>query len=51
MIHIAVVEDDRKDREQIVGYINQFSSASGESIKTSQFEKRGDFSVQLLSDI
>lgn len=38
MIHIAVVEDEQKDREIIMDYIEKYAAANEESIKISQFE-------------
>lgn len=38
MIHIAVVEDEQRDREIIIDYIEKYAAANGESIKISQFE-------------
>lgn len=43
MVHIAVVEDERKDRDLILGYIRQFSETNQEAIRTSQFENAGLF--------
>lgn len=38
MIHIAVVEDEQKDREILIGYIEKYAVEKEESIKISQFE-------------
>lgn len=38
MIHIAVVEDERKDREIIINCIEKYAAENEESVKITQFE-------------
>ena len=38
MLHIVVVEDEQKDRELIIDYIEKYATENEESIKVSQFE-------------
>lgn len=38
MVHIAVVEDEKKDRELIAAYIEKYAAENGETIKITQFE-------------
>lgn len=43
MVHIAVVEDEKKDREQIMAYIERYADENAETVKIAQFENARQF--------